>query len=69
MRFRNLYCAALSAHCAAVIGAGFGRPVATVEAVQAPAWRDRGGITAPLAPGMELKSGDVLRTGPARAPT
>jgi hypothetical protein len=42
--------------------------VATVEAVQAPAWRDRGGITAPLAPGMELKSGDVLRTGPgARA--
>ncbi|MDP2824414.1 MAG: FecR family protein [Sulfuritalea sp.] len=36
---------------------------ATVEAVQSPAWRDRGGITAPLAAGMELKSGDVLRTG------
>ena len=42
--------------------------VATVEAVQAPAWRDRNGITVPLATGMELKSGDVLRTGPgARA--
>ena len=41
---------------------------ATVEAVQSPAWRDRGGITAPLAAGMELRSGDVLRTGPgARA--
>ncbi len=43
-------------------------PAATVEAVQSPAWRDRGGVTVPLAPGMELKSGDVLRTGPgARA--
>ncbi|OHC65843.1 MAG: hypothetical protein A3H93_17335 [Rhodocyclales bacterium RIFCSPLOWO2_02_FULL_63_24] len=41
---------------------------ATVEAVQAPAWRDRDGLTTPLAAGMELKSGDVLRTGPgARA--
>ncbi len=41
---------------------------ATVEAVQSPAWRDRDGVTAPLAAGMELKSGDVLRTGPgARA--
>ena len=36
---------------------------ATVEAVQAPAWRDRNGISVPLAAGMELKSGDVLRTG------
>jgi hypothetical protein len=38
-------------------------PAATVEAVQSPAWRDRGGVTVPLAAGMELKSGDVLRTG------
>jgi len=46
----------------------FAAPAATVEAVQSPAWRDRGGVTVPLAPGMELKSGDVLRTGPgARA--
>lgn len=36
---------------------------ATVELVQSPAWRDRGGVTEPLAAGMELKSGDVLRTG------
>ena len=36
---------------------------ATVEAVQAPAWRDREGVTVPLAAGMALKSGDVLRTG------
>jgi len=36
---------------------------ATVEAVKSPAWRDRDGLTVPLAAGMELKSGDVLRTG------
>jgi hypothetical protein len=36
---------------------------ATVEAVQSPAWRDRGGMTTPLAAGMELKSGDIVRTG------
>ncbi len=36
---------------------------ATVEVVQSPAWRDRGGVTEPLAAGMELESGDVLRTG------
>jgi len=31
--------------------------------VQSSAWRDRGGITVPLAAGMELRSGDVLSTG------
>ncbi len=36
---------------------------AIVEVVQAPAWLDRGGMTQPLAAGMVLKSGDVLRTG------
>jgi hypothetical protein len=36
---------------------------ATVEAVQSPAWRDRGGLSVPLAAGMELNSGDVVRTG------
>lgn len=41
---------------------------ATVEAVKSPAWRDRDGLTVPLAAGMELQSGDVLRIGPgARA--
>jgi hypothetical protein len=38
-------------------------PPATVEAVQSPAWLDRGGRSMPLAAGMELKNGDVLRTG------
>lgn len=42
----------------------FAARLATVEAVQSPAWRDRGGVTVPLAAGMELQSGDVLRTGP-----
>jgi hypothetical protein len=36
---------------------------AIVEAVQAPAWLERGARTLPLAAGMELQSGDVLRTG------
>ncbi|MCF8179659.1 MAG: FecR domain-containing protein [Sulfuritalea sp.] len=50
----------LSLLCAAPV---FAAAAATVEAVQAPAWRDRNGLSVPLAPGMELKSGDVLRTG------
>ncbi len=41
---------------------------ATVEAVQAPAWLDRNGVSYPLGAGMEVRNGDVLRTGPgARA--
>lgn len=36
---------------------------ATVEMVQAPAWVEREGRTLPLAAGMELKSGDLVRTG------
>lgn len=40
-----------------------GAAAARVEAVQSPAWRERGGVTVPLAAGMELKSGDLLRTG------
>ena len=38
-------------------------PAAIVEGVQMPAWLDRDGRSAPLAPGMELRSGDHLRTG------
>lgn len=34
-----------------------------VEAVRAPAWLERGGAVQPLAPGMALQSGDVVRTG------
>lgn len=37
--------------------------VATVEAVQSPAFLVRGGRTEPLAPGMALRNGDQIRTG------
>lgn len=37
--------------------------LATVEAVQAPAWIERAGRTFPLAPGMVLQSGDTVSTG------
>ena len=40
------------------------QPAAVVQGVQMPAWIERGGKAAvPLAPGMELKTGDKLRTG------
>ncbi|MEX2240779.1 MAG: FecR domain-containing protein [Burkholderiales bacterium] len=42
-------------------------PAAVVEGVQMPAWVERAGVGAvrrlPLAPGMELRGGDELRTG------
>jgi len=38
-------------------------PLATVEAVQVPAWVERGGASHPLVPGMELKDNDQVRTG------
>jgi hypothetical protein len=41
----------------------WGAPQAVVDAVQAPAWRDRDGRAEPLAPGMELQSRDRIRTG------
>ena len=41
----------------------WGVPQATVAAVQMPAWIDRDGATRPLAPGMEVGSGDHIRTG------
>jgi hypothetical protein len=48
-------------------GTGFAAPAAVVEGVQMPAWVERAGIGAvrrqPLAPGMELRGGDELRTG------
>lgn len=41
---------------------------AVVDSVQSPAWVERGARSLALAPGFELKSGDVVRTGPgARA--
>lgn len=38
-------------------------PNATVEAVQMPAWVERGSGRLPLSPGMELQNGDQVRTG------
>jgi cell division septation protein DedD len=38
---------------------------AKVEAVQYPAWLERGGNTVPLAPGIELEARDKVRTGAA----
>jgi hypothetical protein len=38
-------------------------PLAMVEAVQMPAWVERGGASTPLMPGMELKDKDQLKTG------
>ena len=68
MRSMDRLLAVFAAIALLLPAAVFAAAPATVEAVQSPAWRDRGGVTVPLAPGMELKSGDVLRTGPgARA--
>jgi ferric-dicitrate binding protein FerR (iron transport regulator) len=39
-------------------------PLATVEAVQAPAWLERAGKRIPLSPGAALHSGDTVLTGP-----
>lgn len=44
-------------------GAAAAAPQASVESVQYPAWLERGGATAPLAPGTELRPDDRLRTG------
>ena len=37
---------------------------AIVVAVQMPAWVERDGVVAPVAPGMALTARDALRTGP-----
>ena len=38
-------------------------PVGKIDSLQAPAWLDRGGLSVPAAPGIELYAGDGLRTG------
>ena len=43
--------------------ASLAAPNALVDAVQYPAWLERGGIQVPLTPGVELQSSDKLRTG------
>jgi len=47
----------------AVVASAATAGVATIESVQVPAWLDRGGLTVPAAPGIELQAGDTLRTG------
>src|SRR5712691_10929101 len=42
-------------------------PLAMVEAVQMPAWVERGGASHPLMPGMELKDNDQVRIGAGSA--
>ena len=37
-------------------------PLAMVEAVQMPAWVERGGASYPLVPGMQLKDNDKVKT-------
>lgn len=58
----RLVCAVTLALVAA--GPALATPAAVVEGVQMPAWVEQGdGRKAPLAPGMELKAGEVVRTG------
>src|SRR5689334_11375639 len=48
---------------ALVLGTSARAEIATVEAVQYPAWLERGGTTVPLVPGTRLQPKDQLRTG------
>lgn len=43
--------------------AALAAPNAVVDAIQYPAWLERGGVVVPLKPGVELQSGDKLRSG------
>ncbi|MBL0141948.1 MAG: FecR domain-containing protein [Betaproteobacteria bacterium] len=49
--------------CALFLASAAAAPVVTVEAVQFPAWLERGGNTVPLVPGVELQGRDKVRTG------
>ncbi|HEX5130216.1 MAG TPA: FecR domain-containing protein [Usitatibacter sp.] len=53
----------LCALVALVAAAAAHAETATVEAVQYPAWLDRGGASVPLVPGTRLQPRDQLRTG------
>ena len=53
----------LAAGIAAFAQPVLAQPAAVVEGVQMPAWLERGGERKPLAIGMELKSGDSVKTG------
>jgi hypothetical protein len=53
----------LAAVIAAFSQLSLARPAAVVEGVQMPAWVERSGDRKPLAVGMELRGGDVVKTG------
>ena len=53
----------LAASLLALVSAASAQTV-VVEAVQYPAWLERGGNAVPLTPGLQLESRDRLRTGP-----
>ena len=55
---------ALLAGLAACAWAAAAAAAPRVEALQMPAWLERGGKAEPLAAGAELRSGDLVRTGP-----
>ncbi len=55
---------ALAALAAAWLAGNAAAAPAVVEAVQYPAWLERGGHAVPLAPGIALQARDRLRTGP-----
>ncbi len=61
----RLLLAAVAVSCAGAAAAQSAtQPAAVVEGVQMPAWVERGnGSRAPLAPGMELRAGEQVRTG------
>ncbi len=63
----NRLLAMLFAACAALALPAWAAPAAVIEGVQMPAWLERevsGGIRRlPLAPGMELRGGDEVKTG------
>ena len=60
-KLKSVVLAALLAASLPVLAA---TPAAVVEGVQMPAWIERpGGGRVPVAPGMELKAGDQVRTG------
>ncbi len=53
----------LAAALAAFAQISLAQPAAVVEGVQMPAWLERGSERKPLAVGMELKAGDMVKTG------
>ena len=62
---KRFFLLALALLSAALSQASFAQPAAVVEGMQMPAWLERAGERKPLAVGMELRGGDLVRTGEA----